>query len=348
MKKISKIKLLFILIITLVLTLTGCNTDVGNVSNTSEGELKVHYIDIGQGDSIFVQLPNGETTLIDGGPRSSSKKLVDYLAELKIDKIDYLIATHPHEDHIGGLPEIIRNFDLGKIYMPNKTANTAIFEEMLLEIKKKDKGIEIANGGDILIQEDDLKYEVLAPNEEKYSNTNNYSIVTKITYGDNSFLFTGDAEEISENEMLEKGYKLSSDVLKLGHHGSSTSTSENFLEKVQPKYGVIFSEQGNSYGHPHKEIVKILEDYNIEILRTDELGTIIMTSDGTQITVEDHEQSNIEKDKDDKSYFIGNKNTKVYHFHKCNSLPNKENQVIFNTKEEAEKKGFKPHDKCVK
>ncbi|HLR34098.1 MAG TPA: ComEC/Rec2 family competence protein, partial [Tissierellales bacterium] len=331
MKKIFKFKLLIVLAIILTLTLTSCVTDGENVSNIDKGELEVHYIDIGQGDSIFIQLPNGETILIDGGPRTNSKILVNYLEELGVENINYLVATHPHEDHIGGLPNVIRNFKVDKIYMPDKTANTAIFEEFLLEIKEKDVEVNTVSGGDVLIEGDGLKYEVMAPNEEKYSNTNDYSIVTKITYKNNSFLFTGDAEKTSEKEIIEKGYKLSSDVLKVGHHGSSTSTSEDFLKNVQPKYGVISCEKGNEYGHPHKEIIKILENYGVEILRTDELGTIVMTSDGKEIKIEDYEDANIEIENDKEGSFIGNKNTKVYHYHNCNYLPNKENQVVFNT-----------------
>src|SRR5699024_6291491 len=298
MKKIFKFKLLIVLAIILTLTLTSCVTDGENVSNIDKGELEVHYIDIGQGDSIFIQLPNGETILIDGGPRTNSKILVNYLEELGVENINYLVATHPHEDHIGGLPNVIRNFKVDKIYMPDKTANTAIFEEFLLEIKEKDVEVNTVSGGDVLIEGDGLKYEVMAPNEEKYSNTNDYSIVTKITYKNNSFLFTGDAEKTSEKEIIEKGYKLSSDVLKVGHHGSSTSTSEDLLKNVQPKYGVISCEKGNEYGHPHKEIIKILENYGVEILRTDELGTIVMTSDGKEIKIEDYEDANIEIEND--------------------------------------------------
>lgn len=348
MKYRHKLKLFIVFAIIFVLTLAGCSTDTANVTNINEGELKAHYIDIGQGDSFFIQLPNGETTLIDGGPRSSSKRLISYLDELGVEKIDHLIATHPHEDHIGGLPEVVRNYDLGNIYMPNKTANTAIFEELLLEIKKKNMEINIATGGDTLIDKEGLKIEILGPNGESYNNTNDYSIITKITYGENSFLFTGDAEKTSENEMLEKGYNLSADVLKVGHHGSSSSTSEDFLKKVKPKYGVITSEKDNTYGHPHKEIVKLLKDYNVEILRTDELGTIIITSNGKQITLDDNEEVTLEKDKEQEGHYIGNKNTKVYHYYKCNSLPSKENQIIFKTEKEAKDNGFKPHSNCVK
>ncbi len=344
MKIIDKTKILVIFAIVLTLILTGCESTLENVSNTNpKGKMEVHFIDVGQGDSSFVQLPNNETVLIDGGTRSSGKKVVDYLKKLGVKKIDYLIATHPHEDHIGGLPEVIRNFEVGRIFMPNKTANTVIFEELLLEIKKKDLKIELVNGGDVLIDDDELKFEIFAPNSEKYEKTNDYSIVNKITYINNAFLFTGDAEVSSEKEMIKEGYDLSSDVLKVGHHGSSTSTTEEFLKKVDPKIGVISSGKGNNYGHPHKETIKKLKTYDVKILRTDKLGDIRIISDGNSINVIEKEK----KYEEQEGYFIGNKNTKVYHSHNCNALPKEKNQVIFNTKEEAEKNGYRPHNKCI-
>lgn len=351
MKKLYKYKIKVILIVLLTLILTGCELDVENMSNqevSDENYLTVHFIDVGQGDSIFVELPNGQTTLIDGGARASKKDLVSYLKDLGVEKIDYLIATHPHEDHIGGLPEIIRNFEIEKVYMPNRTANTAIFEELLLEIKNKGLEINLAKAGHVLIDEGSLKYEILAPNRENYEKTNDFSIVSKISYGENSFLFTGDAEKTAEEDMLGKGYSLASDVLKVGHHGGRTSTIEHFLKKVNPKYGIISLGKDNSYGHPHKETLEKLQNENVEILKTDELGTIIMISDGENIKIL-RNNDNVKKLKGDssKDYYIGNKNTKIYHHFQCNSLPGEKNQIIFKTKEEAERKGFKPHEKCV-
>ena len=346
--KKNKTLIFIVLIITLTLAITGCDFQSENVTtstnNNYSDNLVVHFIDVGQGDSIFIQLPNGETSLIDGGPRKSSDYLVKYLKALDVESIDYLIATHPHEDHIGGLPEVIKNFQIGNIYMPDKTANTSIFEKLLISIKEKGLKISTPKGGDVILNNDDLKYEILAPNGDSYSETNDFSIVSKITYKNNSFLFTGDAEETSEKEMIDKGFDLSSQVLKVGHHGGSTSTTEEFLTSVNPKYGVISLGSDNTYGHPHKETITKCNEHNVTILRTDELGDIVMSSDGENIELLD---GYIDNNEDiDEEYFIGNINTKVYHNSNCNQLPKEENRIIFKSREEAEKNGYKPHGKC--
>ena len=193
-----------ILILVIVVMLTGCEFETTNVDRYYDDQLVVHFIDVGQGDSTFIQFPNGDTSLIDGGTRNSGAKVVKYLKELNIDHIDYLIATHPHEDHIGGLPDVIRNFDVGKVYMPDKTANTLIFEELLKAIKAKDLKISIAKGGDAIIDEANIKFLILAPNRNDYENTNDFSIVTKVNYGSTSLIITGDAEKASEMDILKK------------------------------------------------------------------------------------------------------------------------------------------------
>ncbi|HHV27784.1 MAG TPA: MBL fold metallo-hydrolase [Tissierellia bacterium] len=350
MHKFKKANFIVLTIVILTILLSGCELESSENFQDNIGDLVVHYIDIGQGDSIFIQLPNGETSLIDGGPKANSNVVVNYLKEMKIEKVDYLIATHPHEDHIGGLSEVVKNFEIGKIYMPDKVANTAIFESLLKEIKAKDLKISVPSSGEYLIDTDDLKYQVLAPNGEKYENTNDYSIVSKITFKDNSFLFTGDAEKTSEKEMIGKGYDLTADVLKVGHHGSSTSTTEEFLLKVDPDYGVISLAKDNKYGHPHKEIIELLNKKGIDILRTDELGNIIIKSDGKDIEILNgySKENSIKETVYEEENYIGNKNTKIYHSPDCGSLPKEENQIIFKSKEEAEKEGFKPHEKCIK
>ena len=248
-------------------------------------ELKVHFIDVGQGDSILVQFKD-KNLLIDAGPRSSSNDLLKYLKGINLTKLDYVVATHPHEDHIGGMPEIIKNFEIGEFYAPKKQASTKIFQTMVEDLKKKNHKINVAKAGVSLDMDSDISVEMIAPNSSDYENVNNYSAVIKVTYKDTSFLFTGDAEKLSEKEILQKKYDIKADVLKLGHHGSSTSSSKEFLDKVNPKIAVASLGKNNDYGHPHKEIIKAMKDRKISFYRTDELGTIVLKSDGKNITKE--------------------------------------------------------------
>lgn len=268
------------MIIISLLFLTSCDEE-GNISTeVLDGDLRVHFLDVGQADSALIQLPNDQVALIDGGNRGDGDDLVAYIKSLNIEKIDYVVATHPHADHIGGLPEVIEAFDIGKVYMPNKAANTKIFEKLLEEIKKKDLKITQAKSGMMIVDEEDLKLSILAPIGTDYSNVNDYSIVNKLEYKEMSLLFTGDAEKQAESELVSSGVDLSAEILKVGHHGSDSSSTDEFLDKVNPKYGVISCAKDNSYGHPRQEVIDRLNQRNIKILRTDEMGTIILDSDG--------------------------------------------------------------------
>lgn len=338
-----------ILILTLLIASCDILEDTNNTTETefivNENDLLVHFIDIGQGDATLIELPNDEVALIDGGPRDSSDKLIKYLKNNGIDKIDYVVATHPHEDHIGGLPKVIKNFEIDKVYMPERTANTNIFKELLETIQKNNKKIKIAKSGDKIIDEENLKFYFLGPVKNNYENTNDYSIVSKVEYGQNSIIIMGDAEKTSERDILNSNMNLKADVLRVGHHGSSTSSSEKFLEAVNAKYYIISLGKDNSYGHPHREVLKSLSKYTDKVFRTDELGDIKMVSDGKNIRIDKNKISDNIEDK--LGNYIGNKNTEIFHEENCNSLPNKENQIIFNSINEAIEKGFKAHT-CVK
>lgn len=247
-----------------------------------EGELRVSFIDVGQGDSEFIELPNGETLLIDAGTNETGADVVNYIESLGYSSIDYVVGTHPHEDHIGGLDDVIRTFDIGSVYMPKVTADTKTFEDVLDAVDEKGLTINTAKAGVTLVDGDRLSVKMLAPVLDEYDNTNDYSAVIRIVYDDTSFIFMGDAEQYAEDLITGD---VDSDVLKVGHHGSSTSTGEAFLERVSPSYAVISCGLGNSYGHPHIETMEKLGSLGIPVLRTDEMGTVVAESDGTEINI---------------------------------------------------------------
>lgn len=266
--------------ISLILTLTIIFISLLILSACNRGQLKVHFLDVGQGDSTLIELPNRKVALIDGGNKADGDFLVDYIKALDIKTIDYIIATHPHADHIGGLAEVIKEFDIGKVYMPGVTSNTQIFEQLLIEIKKKDLKIIQARSGVVILDEDDLRLTILSPTNDKYKKTNDYSIVNKLIYKSISLLFTGDAEITAENELISSNKDLSTDILKVAHHGSNSSSSDEFLDRINPRYAIISCGQGNKYGHPDPLVIKRLKKRKIKILRTDEIGSIILKSDG--------------------------------------------------------------------
>lgn len=259
------------------------NQNQNDYINTNNDLLKVHYLDVGQGDSIFIELPNNETMLIDAAESYQSENIINYLKNLNYQKIDYVIGTHPHTDHIGGLKNIINTFEIGKIYMPKVVSTTKTYESLLMAIKNKNLKINTAKAGTTIIDTDALKINILAPNNSTYTKLNNYSVVTKITYGTTKFLFMGDAEKLSENEIKEN---VSADVIKIGHHGSNTSSSIDFIKKVNAKYGIISVGLNNKYNLPKEETITNWENSGTKIYLTSINGTIRALSDGTNIKIE--------------------------------------------------------------
>ncbi len=248
------------------------------VDKTAENILTAHFIDVGQADSILIELPNGENMLIDAGGDVN-----DYLTNAGISKLDYLVATHPHADHIAFLDEIIQNFEIGKVIMPRVNHTSSTYKDLLYAIQKKGLRVKTAHAGISLLDTDDLDIDIVAPNGEEYESINDYSAIIKVTYKNKSFLFTGDAEELSESQITAD---VNADVLKVGHHGSSTSSSKTFLSMVSPDIAVISCGTGNDYGHPHKEVLQDLNVRGAETYRTDENGTIVVYSDGENLSVE--------------------------------------------------------------
>lgn len=259
------------------------NQNQNDYINTNNDLLKVHYLDVGQGDSIFIELPNNETMLIDAAESYQSENIINYLKNLNYQKIDYVIGTHPHTDHIGGLKDIINTFEIGKIYMPKVVSTTKTYESLLMAIKDKNLKINTAKAGTSIIDTDALKINILAPTNSTYTELNNYSVVTKITYGTTKFLFMGDAEKLSENEIKEN---VTADVIKIGHHGSNTSSSIDFIKKVNAKYGIISVGLNNKYNLPKEETITNWENSGTKIYLTSINGTITAISDGTNIKIE--------------------------------------------------------------
>jgi len=221
--------------------------------------------------------------LIDSGNNADSHTVINYIKSEGISKIDILIATHPHEDHIGAMDEVIESFDIGKFYMPKVTTTTKTFEDLILAVKSKGLVINTATAGTKLNFDSQIESEIIAPNSTSYTDLNDYSAVIKLKCGNESFLLDGDAESISEQEMLNKRYNLKADVLKVGHHGSSSSTTSEILNAVSPKYAFISIGKDNDYGHPTEQTLNKLSAANVQVFRTDKSGTIVALSDGNSI-----------------------------------------------------------------
>jgi competence protein ComEC len=281
----GKVFAIFILIVYVLIALGGCSPSQ-NSTNTSKlvelSNLSVHVINVGQGDSIFIYC-DGSTMLIDAGTNTAGPTVLNYLKAYNITELNYLVATHPHDDHIGGMPDVIKNIKIDKMIMTRVTTNTKTYENLLDAISNKGLRITEAKPGNSF-QLGGAECIIFAPNAS-YANLNDSSIVIKLTYKGKSFLFTGDATEASEADMLKKGYDLKADVLKVGHHGSSSATSPAFLKAVNPQYAVISVGLGNPYGHPAKTSLDKLNNAKVKVYRTDENGAVIFSYDGKNLKV---------------------------------------------------------------
>ena len=311
----------------------------------AENQLTVYFLDVGQADSILLQ-SQGQAMLIDAGTNEKGPEVVAFLQSLGISRLEYVVGTHPHEDHIGGMDLVIDAFDIGQVYLPKITANTKTFEDVLTAMAQKGlKAKAPAAGEQLSLGGAQLQF---LSTGNAYQETNDCSIVIRAVHGENTFLFTADVERTAEQDIIALGYDLSAQVLKVAHHGSDTSTGEDFLEAVKPRYAVISVGAGNTYGHPASETLDKLASIGTEkIYRTDLDGTIEIESDGKKLTIATNIPMPEENGTDvAETAYIGNINSKVYHLPSCPSLPAEKNRVYFTDDLQAQQQGYRPCGVC--
>ena len=310
---------------------------------------EVRYLDVGQADAALIEC-DGHYMLIDGGNVEDSSLIVAVLKRLGITHLDYIIGTHEHEDHIGGLAGALNVCSVGQVMCSTASYDSKAFNSFVKYTEAQGKEVFIPEVGDSFSL-GSSQVTILGP-VRKYDDANNNSIVTRIEYGDTSFLFTGDMEREAELDLLDywDESKIKSTVLKVGHHGSETSTSYPFLRAIEPVYGVISVGKGNSYGHPDEAVTSHLRDAEVKVYRTDEQGDIIILSDGKQIqvTIEKNEVDFEDTRSASKEGFqyIGNLRSHKFHLPTCQSLPAEKNLVYFETREEAIAANYDPCGNC--
>lgn len=387
MKKINRQILYLLLVITIVIGGFSVNSMMSQASsakvkdtkagNVKAEKMEVHFIDVGQGDSTLITC-DGHAMLIDAGESTKGTAIQNYLQKQKIKKLDYLILTHPDSDHIGGAPVIITKFEIDKVFISNFEKDNKTYQKLIQSLdNKRLKKITPEVGSQYALGSANVT--ILAPNRE-YDDPNDASIALMIQNGKNKFLFTGDAEEEAEQDILDNDIDLSADVYKAGHHGSRTSTSQKFFDAVSPSYAVISCGEDNSYGHPHAETLNTFRMNGVKVYRTDEDGTIIATSDGEKITFNvpasetwkagepngnssvwtspnqksgNQESSAVKQSQQGSDSLVTSEvsyvlNTKTKKFHKpsCSSLPTTNRKDSSESRENIVAQGYEPCKRC--
>ena len=329
-----------------LLLLSGCDLTSLWQPAADENELRVYFLDVGQADAAVLTC-QGHAMMIDGGNAADSDLVYAWLEQHDLDRLDAVVCTHAHEDHVGGLPGALEYAQAEMAYAPVLEADGKRFAYFLNALQEQSCPLEVPQPGDTFWL-GEAEVEFLGP-VASYTDPNNTSLVLRVTYGSTSFLFTGDMEQQAEEDLLASEQDLQATVLKVGHHGSATATSTSFLQAVAPDYGVISVGTDNAYGHPAQQVLERLASSGVTVYRTDQNGTVCMVSDGKQITVQTErgkptpaapageEQSQV---------YIGNRSSHKFHRTDCPNLPKEENQVSFSSRQAALDAGYSPCGNC--
>ncbi len=354
-----------------LLLLSGCTPSQKSASSprsttpretASRAQLQVVFLDVGQGDSALILFPNGKSMLIDGGPPSAGGQLVQKLRQRGIRYLEWVVATHPHSDHIGGLIQVLREFPVEAVWDSGFVHDSPVYRDFLRAVRsaKNRAGnrpkFEVVQRGKRFEPAPNIHIEVLAPSKPYLTGTNsdpnNNSIVLRLDAGTVRYLFTGDMEKELRGRLYAQNAPLQAEVLKVAHHGSYTGTDRVLLQRVRPKVAVISCGQGNPYGHPHQVVLRMLRQSGTTIYRTDLHGDITMyeVNRRLHVVVEKNEQAVHASAKEPTKpvqRYIGNSATQVYHAPDCTRLPSPSRRVFFRSQQEAEQAGFRPHRECV-
>ncbi len=314
---------------------------------TAEDGFSILFLDVGQADAMLLTC-GAAHMLVDGGNAEDSNLVASVLAQRGIETLDYVVCTHAHEDHAGGLSGALRTVEAETILAPVTAAENRPFTSFAEAAAAQGVPITVPSADETFAL-GDAQVEILGPRED-YSETNNTSLVLMVTYGETRFLLTGDMEAKAERDLIEAGCDLDADLLKVGHHGSSTSTSYVFLNEVMPRYAVIQCGKDNDYGHPHEEVLSRLRDADVQLYRTDLQGDILAVSDGVTITVTTDRNADAETNPTaqapEADYYIGNTRSQKFHRPACGSLPAEQNRILFEERAEAVAAGYAPCGQC--
>ena len=339
--------IVFLLSITL-LSVTGCEQiELATDTEKNEG-LNIHTIDVGQGDSTLLEC-NGNYMLIDAGETEYGKAVVDYLKQYNVDKLSYMVITHPLSDHYGGAETVLDSIETDNIIMTEAYNTTRSWEGLVDYIDSNNYNVIMPESNQVF-KLGECSITTYVP-EIDNDDLNNCSVVLKAEYDGMSAIFTGDAEKTEEKAMLDSGFDVKANLLSVGHHGSSTSTGKEFLSSVNPQLAIISCGKNNDYGHPHKETTESLKKNSVNYLRTDEQGSIVVNMNNNTLNIttsngysESINLDNVTKVTNTEIQYIGNKNSKVYHSSDCKSVEkmSEKNKVVFNSAQEAEAENYSP------